>query len=529
MQPSRSRRRRLGAAAAAALTAILVISGCSSEAEPSDVAEPVDIAFQFIGPPLAGLNPAKTGGTNSASAFNVPAYSTLTHVRPDGSIVGDLATDWGYPEGDNLTFNVTLRDDAEFAAGGKVDAEAVKNSLEYTRDAGGYLSNRFANFESIEVVDEFALSIKLSAPIANLPFVLSPAGGAGFIISPEGLADPDALDNATAGSGPYVYNPDKSIIDTTYVFEKNPNYYNLDAVKADTLTVQIISDPNTAVSAIQTGQVSVVSGGATTAPAAESAGMDIYAVGGSGVSVGIIDRDGEVVPAFGDVRVRQAINFAIDREALVNAMLPGGYGAVSEQLLGVGQPGYNADLVGTYAYDPDKARALLAEAGYADGFSFDLICSENQGFCPAAEAVAGDLAKVGIDVTVEKVGVSTAAFDEKVASREYGAAMQRLRTVASEFAPLLLPDAGGSSNPFQSEDPEITRLWNEALAETDPAKQAELWAEMNARTTELAWFAPLYIAKAVYFVDPDLKGFLVTDENWIYNPFDPAGEYTWTK
>src|SRR5690606_32485744 len=111
----------------------------------------------------------------------------------------------------------------EFAAGGKVDAAAVKKSLEYTRDAGFYLSNRFANFEDIQVVGDYELSIKLSAPIAALPFVLTPAGGPGFIISPEGVDNPDSLDNATAGSGPYVYNAEKSIIDTTYVFERNEN------------------------------------------------------------------------------------------------------------------------------------------------------------------------------------------------------------------------------------------------------------------------------------------------------------------
>ncbi|WP_403022115.1 ABC transporter substrate-binding protein [Salinibacterium sp. GXW1014] len=529
MNHSKSRRRRVGAAVAMAVAMALVGAGCSSDAGDGAEAGAVNLAYQFVGPPLAGLNPAKTGGTNSSAMFNVPAYSSLLFQRPDGSIVGDLATEWGYPEGDNLTFNVTLRDDAEFADGGAVDAAAVKKSLEYVRDGGFYLSPRFANFEDIQIVDDYELSIKLSAPVAALPFALTPAGGAGFIISPEGVDNPDMLDNATAGSGPYVYNPERSIIDTTYVFERNPNYYNPDAVKAETLTVQVITDPNTAVSALQTGQVSVVSGRATTAPAAEAAGMDVYAVGGSAHGIGIIDREGAVVPAFADVRVRQAINYAIDREALTEAMLPGGFGTPTEQILAEGQPGYNPDLVGRYAYNLDKAKSLLAEAGYADGFAFDLLCSETVGNCPAAEAAAGDLARVGITVTVEMVGVSTSAFDEKAASGQYGAAMQRLRTVASEFAPLLLPDAGGSSNPFESEDPEITRLWEEALAETDPDAQAELWSQMSERVAELAWFAPLYIAKFVYFVDPDLKGFKVTNENAIYSPFDVTGEYSWTK
>jgi len=523
-----SPRRRLGVTLAASMALALGLAGCSGAAEPTTDASP-ELTYQFVGPPLAGLNPTMTGGTNSAAMFNVPAYSTLLYALPDGSIVGDLATEWGYPEGDNLTFDITLRDDAEFADGGAVDAEAVKNSLEYTRDAGGYLSNRFANFASIDVVDDFQLRITLSAPVADLPFVLTQAGGAGFIIGPDGIADPDSLDNGTFGSGPYVYVPDESIIDTTYVFERNPDYYNADAVKADKLTVQVITDANTAVSALQTGQVDVVSGSAATAPSAESAGMDVVTVGGSVTGMGILDREGAVVPALGDVRVRQAINLAINREAMTEALLPGGFGTPTEQILAEGQPGYDADLVGKYAYDLDEAQKLLDEAGYGDGFAFDLLCSETTGNCPSAEAIAGDLEKVGITVSVEKVGVSTSAFDEKVASGEYGAAMQRMRTIVSEFAPLLLPNAGGSSNPFQSEDAEISELWTSAVAETDDEARTALWEDLSDRVVDLAWFAPLYVNKAVYFVNPELKGFEVTNENWIYNPFDVTGEHSWTR
>jgi peptide/nickel transport system substrate-binding protein len=523
-----SRMRRGSAVIATALAAALVITGCSGGGS-GDGDESADVAIQFVGPPLAGLNPAATGGTTSAYVYAVPAYSTLMSQLSDGSIVGDLATEWGYPEGDNLTFDITLRDDAVFSDGEAVDAEAVKKSLEYVRDGGFYLSNRFSAFEDIAVVDDYSLSITLSQPVASLPFVLSASGGAGFIISPAAIDDPDSLGNATAGSGPYIYNAAESIIDTTYVYEANPDYYNQDAIKAETITVQVISDPNTAVSALQTGQVDAVQGRATTAPAAESAGLDIYSVGGSVHGIGLIDRDGEVVPALGDPLVRQAINMAIDRESITEAILPGGYGTPTEQILAEGQPGHDPELDGRYAFDQDAAMDLLAEAGYADGFEFTLLCSETVGNCPAAEAVAGDLDRIGITVIIEAVGVSTGAFDEKVASGQYGAAMQRLRTVASEFGPLLLPEVGGSANPFKSEDAELTELYTAAVAETDADAQAAAWQAVSERVVELAWFAPLYVQKNIYFVSPDLEGFNVTNENDLFSAFDPTGENSWTK
>lgn len=516
-------------AAALGVCAVLALSACSGGGGgAADEAAP-DITYQFVGPPLSGLNPAATGGTTSAYAYAVPAYSTLLSQRVTGEIVGDLATEWGYPEGDNLRFDVTLRDDANFAGGDPVDAEAVKRSLEYVRDGGFYLSPRFSAFESIEVTGEHSLSIHLSSPVPNLPFVLTASGGAGFIIDPAALDDPDSLENGTAGSGPYVYDPDRSVIDSTYVFERNDEYYSPDAVKADSLTVQVITEPNAAISALQAGQVDVIQGGPTTAPAAESSGLDIFTAGGSVNGLSLLDRGGEVVPALGDVRVRQAINYAIDRESITEGILPGGYGVPSEQLVAEGQPGYDPELVGRYGADLDEAKRLMREAGYGDGFAFDVLCSETVNNCQAAEAVTADLAKIGIDATIVPVGVSTGAFDEKVASGEYPAAMQRMRTVMTEFGPQILPDDGGSSNPFRSEDAEVTRLWEAATAETDPDAQAELYRQVSARVVDLAWFAPLYVQSSVYFANPDLKGFHISDENSLYSPFDVEGEYTWTK
>lgn len=510
------------------IASVIGLSGCggSSDAASSGSA---GITFQFAGPPLSGLNPAATGGTTSAYAYAVPAYSTILSQRVTGEIVGDLATDWGYPESDNLRFDITLREDATFTDDTAVDAEAVKKSLEYVRDGNFYLSSRFAAFENIEVTEEYALSIHLSEPVADLPFVLTASGGAGFIINPDAIDDPESLENGTAGSGPYVYSAEKSVIDTTYVYEKNPDYYNPDAVKAESLTVQVMNDSSTVLAALQTGQIDVAQGSALTADAAKGAGFDVFQVGGSVYGVGLNDREGEVVPALGNVKVRQAINMALDRDAITESMLPGGFGVPTDQILAKGQPGYDPSLAGHYDYDVEAARDLLEEAGYADGFEMTLICAKTVGTCTSAEAVAGDLSDIGIAVHLEAVSVSTAAFDEKVASKKFPAAMLRLRTVASEFEPLIIPDVGGSANPFQSSNDGISQLWQEATEEVDPEAQDAIYRELSAAVVEQAWFAPLYVQSNIYYASPDVSGFTVTDENALYSPIDVEGEYTWSK
>lgn len=524
------RRTRSGAIAAAVLVLGLGLAGCTPAGDGGDGEDggrTESMTVQFVGPPLFGMNPAKTGGGTSI-LYASAAYDSLFFVEPDGTYSGDLATEWEYVGDDNLAFEMTIREGVVFSDGEELDAEAVKKSLEYTRDGGFFPSVQLASFENIEVTGDYTLRIDFSKPVPNAPGILS-QNGVGFIISPAAIDTPDILDTETAGAGPYILNTDETVVGSTYVFDRNETYWNPDAVKVERLIVQAINDPNTILSSIQTGQISISLGNVATAAAAEQAGLEVYQVGGVTHMVTLFDRDGVLVPALADERVRQALNHAVDREGITMAMA-GDYGTANGQLVIPGGLGYDEAIDEMYPYDPDLALELLADAGYADGFDLSITCSTLVGSCPTAEAVASDLGKVGVRVTIDEVTGEVQGFDDKLRSATVPAAMQTAGRDFERTAALFgMPSPNPvSNNPFQTADDEISELYDSAVRVSDRAEQGEIWAQTNARMMELAWFVPLFVRSDLYYTQSNVGGFEVTNGNPVYTPVDPVdGSSSW--
>src|SRR5690606_8096521 len=132
-----------------------------------------------------------------------------------GTPAGALATEWAYVGEDNTGLELTIREGVVFSDGEKLDAEAVKKSLEYTRDGGFYPSVQLAAFEDIEVTGDYTLSISFSKPVPNALNILS-QNGVGYIISPAALENPDSLDTETYGAGAYVLNTAETVVGSTY-------------------------------------------------------------------------------------------------------------------------------------------------------------------------------------------------------------------------------------------------------------------------------------------------------------------------
>jgi peptide/nickel transport system substrate-binding protein len=245
--------------------------------------------------------------------------------------------------------------------------------------------------------------------------------------------------------------------------------------------------------------------------------------------VTLFDREGTLVPALADQQVREAINHAIDREGITLAMA-GDYGTASGQLVIPGGFGSDESINDLYPYDPDLAIEMLEDAGYGDGFDLSITCATLVGSCPTAEAVAADLGKVGIRVTIDEVTGEVQGFDDKLRSATVPAAMQTAgrdpeRTVALFGLP---SDAPVSNNPFQSSDDEITDLYNQAVRMSDREEQGALWAQANKRMMELAWFVPIFVRSDLYYTQPNVGGFEVTNGNPVYTPVDPFdGSSSW--
>jgi peptide/nickel transport system substrate-binding protein len=283
-----------------------------------------------------------------------------------------LAIKWGY-SADKKSFDITLRPDAKFNDGTPVDAETVKASIELYKKSGTFASTAAA-ITSITVTSPTTLSLNLSTPDPTLPYLLSQDGVVGLVYSKKALADPTLMTSGSYGAGPYQLDPSATIAGTTYTYVPNKFYWNQASIHYKKLVIKVIVNSTSVLEAMKTGQVDAVWGAdpATAAAADGQPDVDLTFAAVSFDGLWLYDRDGSVCPALKDVRVRQALNMAVDRGPIAKAI----YGKFGEGTAvpstGPGQEGYDPSFETKYPYDPQKAKKMLAEAGYPNGFDLPI-------------------------------------------------------------------------------------------------------------------------------------------------------------
>lgn len=386
-------------AVVAAATAALVLSACTGGGGGGNSAAPSDTLTVAITTPPQSLDPTLAGNGVPLIWYMNLAYEPLIKRATDGTAEPGLATEWGYSE-DRLTFTMQLREGVKFSDGDDLTADAVVAWLQHYKEAGQFAA-WLANVTDIQATGDLEVSLTLSTPDPLLPYGFDQGGNAGAVVSPTGLEDVSVLGTETHGAGPYVLDPATTIENSSYTFTKNPEYWNPDAQHYENIVLKVFTDQNSVLSALRSGQVQVAQGSAANAPAAEEAGFTLTSAPSGMVGVYLADIEGTLVPALADVRVRQALNYAIDREAITQSIY-GEYGEPTTQFVPDTIGGYVADLEDAYPYDPEKAKELLAEAGYPDGFSFSL--AQQPGFDGAdllPQAMIAQWAEVGVTVELK--------------------------------------------------------------------------------------------------------------------------------
>jgi peptide/nickel transport system substrate-binding protein len=227
----------------------------------------------------------------------------------------------------------------------------------------------------------------------------------------------------------------------------------------------------------------------------------------------LVDRDGTINPALGDVRVRQAINYALDREGLVQAVA-GGFGTPTAQIFSVGSTAFEADLDERYPYDPEKAKELLAEAGYPDGFT--LVMPSNN-FVPESEFALYKEQFAAVGITVEWEPTGDDLFPRMLGGTwaAFPFLLQSDPTAwqTAQFA--LAP--GATWNTSHVADPEVVRILT-ALRVAEGEEAAALSRELNEYIVEQAWFAPIYRQQTAFFTNSTTS---------VEMQVDNAGPYLW--
>jgi peptide/nickel transport system substrate-binding protein len=485
--------RRKATAAALAITAALALSACAGGGG-SDSGSGGTLTLGAITAPVT-LDPAGAEWGNRAPYYQA-MMDTLLLATPAGTIEPWLATEWSY-NADNTVLTLTLRDDVTFSDGSKLTAPVVVANLERFQNGTSPDANYFANVSGFDAPDDTTVVITLSAPDPALLNYLT--RDAGLVASQASIEGADIATNPI-GSGPYILDTAATVTGTSYAYTKNPSYWNPDVQYYDKLTINVLGDMTAAVNAIKAGEANGVKvSNNTVLPEIEAAGWTVNSNELDFEGTLLLDRAGTMSPALGDVRVRQAINYAVDREGLLKA-LQNGNGTVTTQVFPPSSAAYDESLDSYYTYDPAKAKELLAEAGYPNGVTIDSLNTSAFGASTQFTVIAQQLAEVGITVNYTDTGTNFIAdlLAPKFPMAAYMALEENPDWQLINF--MISPTA--IFNPFHYSDPQVDQYIQE-IQFGDEATQASVAKELNKYIVEQAWFAPWYRVQGNFVTDPN--------------------------
>lgn len=328
-----------------------------------------------------------------------PAIETLLKWNEKGESAPNLAKSWKIaPDLKSITF--FLREGVKFHDGTDFDAEAVKFNIDLFVKAGRM---DLAGISSTDVLDKHTIRMNLnpfnSALITNLAYV------GGLMYSPTAVKKmgTEEFGRNPVGTGPFKFKSWKS--DQSIKYERFDGYWQKGKPYVDEIEILHIKDQMTAVSSFMAGQGDAVWGGVPLQQAAQWQKSGEYNVRRLSYLVdGLVSDNANPTSPFAKLKVRQAISHAIDPKAINDSIFFGLYD-VSNQFSGTKRPYYNKDAVG-YPYDPAKAKKLLAEAGYPNGFKTNLWGWTIGDYPQWAAAIQAYLKEVGIDVEVNLLELS---------------------------------------------------------------------------------------------------------------------------
>lgn len=504
-----SSRRRAIAAGALALSVALALSACSTDTSSGGSQGGDSPATLTIGMPtdFTNLNPALGGNDRPVREL---MYAPLIQVTSDGDLAPGLATEWKAFD-ENRGFEMKLREGVVFSDGEPLTPEGVKSWLEYFAASGGSYSKQLGEFESIEVEGTDTVRIHLVNPNPSVADIFA-ASTWGQMVSPAALEDPTALDTASFGAGPYVLDYEASTPGSTYVLSPNENYYDPEAVAFDEVRIMVIDQPNSMLQAIQAGQIDVAVGNPSTAEAAKTAGLEVVTAPSAVIAYVFTDLNGTLAPPLGDVKVRQAINYAIDREAIV-ASVANGFGEPSSQL--GSRDAWDPELQNHYDYDPDRARKLLSESPFSEGFTLTVLDTPVNS--NLTQAIASYLAELNITLDVTTASTN-ADYVRQIQEKKYAMVVADFygdRTAWFQHAGALAQNGLFNATGWTSD--ELDGILNANLTSTS----GEGWVDWSRFIVEEAVTLPVLMKLSVYYVADTVENVKLTRESGGYsNPLE---------
>ncbi len=419
-------------------------------------------------------------------------FDSLVWANEQNIIEPALARDWDVSD-DGTTYTFYLREDVVFHNGEPFNADAVVYSWERGTQPHIEWSDRWGRAESVEAIDEYTVRITTEEPD---PLLLGVMAQHWNIIPPQYTQEvgDDGFSQAPVGTGPFEFV--EWVREGRIVMRANPNYWREGLPRVDEVVFRPIPESSTRMAAIQTGEVDIVN--RLTVEQADA----LEGVPGVNVVTYPIDRVfyiafNNLTTGVGepteDPLVRRAMNYAVDRQAIIDSLF-GGRAQLATGLMTESNLGYDHSIE-PYPYDPDRARELLAEAGYPDGFEmgFAAPAGAYTNFEQVAEAIQGYLADVGIvtDLEIMESGRYWDLEAEKALPPLFGDSWSER---SGESLPRLLGALGGWDASFSAwSDPTIDDYLARIGVTVDQDERAQLYRELHRFMYDDPPFIYLYV------------------------------------
>ena len=440
-----------------------------------------------------GLDPTTSPAATIKRVVHYNLLEGLLKVDRNGKVVPALAKSYRISK-DGKEYIFTLHPGIIFHDGQPCEAEDVKFSIDRILDPKTAAPYRmyYEGIESVQVVDPLKVKIKLRK--YDSTFLFNMARGDAVMIPRQAV---DKLKSQPIGTGPFKLADWKR--GDSIVMVRNPDYHIKSLPYLDKVVFKFIPDPSSQLAALKAGDVDVIAYDLSPENVAALEKDGRFKVLKGHTTTDVIMAMNNSKKPFSDPKVRQAITLAIDRKAVIQGAMSG-YGAPIGSHMDPTNP-YYVDLSGLYPSNPEKAKQLLTEAGYAKGFEAVLKLPEPYAYARrSGEVIADQLFKVGIKLTLEVIQMGQ-WVDRVFKNADYDL------TVMGHAEPFDIEIYGKANYYFRYHNPKVQELLKKAEEEMNDETRKKIYADLQKRIADD--FVNVYL-----FVNPALPAMKKEVMNW---------------
>lgn len=476
---------------------VFLLTGCGSEKTGEVKAKKETLIVAQDGEPKS-LD-IHQGNDGFSLRANKLIYSRLVESDGDMNILPGLAESW--EQIDDKTMQFHLRKGVKFHNGYDFTGEDVKFSFERMMSSPR-IAFVLPPIENVEVVDDYTVNIVTKTPFGPLLAHLShPALG---IVSKKLMSEqPDSLKENPVGTGSYKFK--EWVPGDSLTLEKNENFYE-DRKGLKYITFKNIVEASNRTIGLETGEIDISIAVSSVDEDTIKNNPKLQLLTKPSISYSYVGMNTQKTP-LNDVRVRKAINYAVDKQAIVDVILNGS-GKVASSPIALGVFGFT-DKTKNYEYDVEKAKELMKEAGYEDGFTTSILVFGGEANTQTAEILQAYLKEIGITLNIEVVEVS--AYWDMTEKGRHNLFLGSWGTVTGDadyglYAMYHSSAKGGAGNRDFYENKRVDELLDKAKITTDPEERKKMYEEVQLTIVDDAPDIMLYNRILAVGAQKNVKG-----------------------